>query len=265
MAVVSFTEAARLLGYRTRATLYRCRDDGRLDGYLSGDGLELEPEGLPPLREHLRAVLANRGRDHDRDPGLLLMKQRADTAVQVERASLLRTQRRRIEGELVDAAEMAQLVHRAASIQKERMRQAGGAITRALVTRLRLEGDEAVWVANAVANGIDAGLAAGANCFDALGDPPEVSGGAEGSDVVEFRAKLREWYPGRELSCSDTGSTIIDIKTGENLSGPWPMDVWPLDVARGRAFSWDGGEVGPWRLMSDAEREARHAAWEASR
>lgn len=63
MPAVSFSEAAAALGHRSRSSLYRMRDDGRLSDYLRPGGrggaalLELEPEGLPTLREWVRDTL----------------------------------------------------------------------------------------------------------------------------------------------------------------------------------------------------------------
>ena len=60
---VTITEAARLLGFKSRSTLYRLRE-GALSRYLrppARDGgaqlLELEPPGLPSLKEWLDAIL----------------------------------------------------------------------------------------------------------------------------------------------------------------------------------------------------------------
>lgn len=63
MPAVTFSEAAAALGHKSRSWLYRARDDGRLSGYLRPGGkggaqlLELEPEGLPTLREWVAGVL----------------------------------------------------------------------------------------------------------------------------------------------------------------------------------------------------------------
>jgi hypothetical protein len=63
MTVVSFTEAAKVLGFRSRSTLYRLKDS-ELARYVrpaahpgGADRLELAPEGLPTLRDWLDAVL----------------------------------------------------------------------------------------------------------------------------------------------------------------------------------------------------------------
>jgi len=59
MPAVSLSEAAQVLGFRSRSTLYRLRDAGNLADYLlppeptGRQRLELEPAGLPPLREHV--------------------------------------------------------------------------------------------------------------------------------------------------------------------------------------------------------------------
>ena len=60
MAIVSFSDAAAALGFKSRSTLYRLRDQGDLAAYLrppastgGAQRLELEPRGLPPLRLHV--------------------------------------------------------------------------------------------------------------------------------------------------------------------------------------------------------------------
>ena len=60
MPAVTLSEASKALGFKSRSTLYRLRDAGDLARYLRpapGPGgrqlLELEPPGLPPLREHV--------------------------------------------------------------------------------------------------------------------------------------------------------------------------------------------------------------------
>jgi hypothetical protein len=64
MPAVTFTEAARALGFRSRSTLFRLKEAGELADYLrppSSPGgaqlLELEPRGLPPLREAVARLI----------------------------------------------------------------------------------------------------------------------------------------------------------------------------------------------------------------
>ena len=63
VAVVTFGDAAAHLGHKSRSTLYRMKRDGRLNDYLRPGGrggaerIELEPEGLPALRDWVRGVL----------------------------------------------------------------------------------------------------------------------------------------------------------------------------------------------------------------
>lgn len=63
MPAVTLADAARVLGFRSRSTLYRLKDAGHLDQYLRPDGpsgrqlLELEPPGLPPLREQVARLV----------------------------------------------------------------------------------------------------------------------------------------------------------------------------------------------------------------
>jgi hypothetical protein len=63
MAVVSFSEAAKVLGMKSRSTLYRLRDS-ELARYVRPPAhpggamrLELAPDGLPSLRDWLDAIL----------------------------------------------------------------------------------------------------------------------------------------------------------------------------------------------------------------
>lgn len=72
MAALTFQEAAAALGFRSRSTLYRLRDDGRLAGYLVPGGkngaqlLDTEPPGLPCLSEHVARCLQMRRNNCDR-------------------------------------------------------------------------------------------------------------------------------------------------------------------------------------------------------
>lgn len=79
MPVVTFSEAAGALGFRSRGTLYRLRDSGRLADYLRPGGrggaqlLELEPPGERPLREHVARSIRLQGnnvRRYDRPPSV---------------------------------------------------------------------------------------------------------------------------------------------------------------------------------------------------
>lgn len=60
MPAVTFTAAAAALGFKSRSTLYRLRDEGRLSDYLrppaspgQAERLETAPRGLPTLRERV--------------------------------------------------------------------------------------------------------------------------------------------------------------------------------------------------------------------
>jgi hypothetical protein len=63
MAAVTLSDAARALGFRSRSTIYRLRNDGALAAYLTPPGptgrqlIELEPPGLLPLREHVARLV----------------------------------------------------------------------------------------------------------------------------------------------------------------------------------------------------------------
>jgi hypothetical protein len=75
MPAVSFAEAARRLGHRSRSTLYRLKADCRLEPYLvqGPDGsqlVELTPEEKPSLEAYLSAILdPGRGRRPERGMG----------------------------------------------------------------------------------------------------------------------------------------------------------------------------------------------------
>lgn len=64
MPIVSFSEAAKALGFKSRSALYRLRDQGALAAYLrepestsGAQRLELEPPGLPCLKEHVNRLI----------------------------------------------------------------------------------------------------------------------------------------------------------------------------------------------------------------
>jgi len=61
MATVTFSEAAAMVGWKSRSTLYRLAGDGRLDPYIVEENgkrvLELEPDGRPHLRDWLAGVV----------------------------------------------------------------------------------------------------------------------------------------------------------------------------------------------------------------
>ena len=57
MAFATFTEAAKILGYRSRSQLYKLKNKGVLDGYLVELGgisyLELKPRNKLSLGDHI--------------------------------------------------------------------------------------------------------------------------------------------------------------------------------------------------------------------
>ena len=63
MVALSFKDAAAALGFRSRSTLYRLREDGRLADYLRPGGrggallLETDPPGLPSLKAQVACCL----------------------------------------------------------------------------------------------------------------------------------------------------------------------------------------------------------------
>lgn len=71
MALLSFDEAAKCCGYRSRSQLYSLKEAGRLDPYLRPGGkrgaqqLETEPPGHPPLVQFVHSIKASK---HSRNP-----------------------------------------------------------------------------------------------------------------------------------------------------------------------------------------------------
>jgi hypothetical protein len=109
---VTFSEAARQLGYKSRASLYRLRDSGRLKGYLTPDGLlELAPKGLQPLADHLAAVLQPQRRAEDRG--------QLEAELAGERARKLRIENDTREGLLVEVAALQPVLFRAARAARD--------------------------------------------------------------------------------------------------------------------------------------------------
>ena len=72
-AAVTFSEAAKALGFKSRSTLFRLKDAGDLADYLrppSSPGgaqlLELTPPGRPPLAEHVNRLIRPQANNHER-------------------------------------------------------------------------------------------------------------------------------------------------------------------------------------------------------
>lgn len=63
MPALTISEAAAALGFKSRSTLYRLRDNGDLDAYLTSAEptgrrlLEMAPAGLPSLRDHIAQLV----------------------------------------------------------------------------------------------------------------------------------------------------------------------------------------------------------------
>lgn len=73
MPVATISEAAAALGFRSRSTLYRLKNEGQLSAYLrppastgGAERLELEPSDLPPLREHVARLIRLQRNNADR-------------------------------------------------------------------------------------------------------------------------------------------------------------------------------------------------------
>lgn len=106
---VTFSEAARQLGRKSRSVLYRLRDSGRLEGYLTANGsLELAPPGLPTLTEHLEAVIQPQRRAGSAQSGDRLDRGQIEAELSAERTRKLRMENDLAEGKLVVAAVMEQ-------------------------------------------------------------------------------------------------------------------------------------------------------------
>ena len=60
-AICTFAEAAKVLGYKSRSTLYKLKSDGWLDDYIiryaGRDHLQLKPKGKPSLATHIMGVI----------------------------------------------------------------------------------------------------------------------------------------------------------------------------------------------------------------
>ena len=61
MAIATFSETARLMGYKTRSVLYRLKRDDYLNDYLiwvgGKDQLLLAPHGQTKLKDYLASIL----------------------------------------------------------------------------------------------------------------------------------------------------------------------------------------------------------------
>jgi|TARA_B000000557_G_C20571368_1_gene357380 hypothetical protein len=61
MPYCTYSEAAKILGYQSRSTLYKVRKDGWLKNYeVNIDGkqyLDLNPRGRTPLDQYLKGIL----------------------------------------------------------------------------------------------------------------------------------------------------------------------------------------------------------------
>ena len=61
MAIATFSETAKLMGYKSRSTLYKLKKDGLLEDYLievqGRSCLLLTPYGLPKLKDYLGSIL----------------------------------------------------------------------------------------------------------------------------------------------------------------------------------------------------------------
>jgi len=59
--ICSFSEASKIMGYKSRSTLYRLKRDGWLDDYLvdvnGKDMLKFHPRGKQKLSDHIMGII----------------------------------------------------------------------------------------------------------------------------------------------------------------------------------------------------------------
>lgn len=107
MPIVPITKAASLLGYSGTTTLYRLRDKGELSDYIRPTGIELEPPNLPSLRDHIDAILANRGQRDRGSSTTAEARAKYEAALLRERHRALRLRNDVAEGHYIHAGELA--------------------------------------------------------------------------------------------------------------------------------------------------------------
>ena len=61
MAIATFLEASKMMGYRSPSTLYKLKKEGQLDDYLveiqGRAHLVMKPAGKPKLKDYLGQIL----------------------------------------------------------------------------------------------------------------------------------------------------------------------------------------------------------------
>ena len=75
--ICTFAEAAKILGYKSRSTLYRLKRDGWLDDYLVNvngkDMLKLHPRGKKKLSDHIMGIIQWRPSNPIREQNLEIL------------------------------------------------------------------------------------------------------------------------------------------------------------------------------------------------
>jgi hypothetical protein len=270
MPVVTMTEAALALGYRSRSTLSRLRRDGKLSRF-DRQGGRIELTGLA---EHLRSIMRIdalplatapdppqlQPPGPREKPGLTTAQRQAlaDARLQAQaRLLAIRAEASAIalakeKGELVPAAEVT------AMIGQEVGRLRDALVVLPVQLGPTLEG----LTAGAIQIELDRGIR---ECLLRLSGglaakvPGELVVPAE---AVTLPPGWEAWWPGRKVSASEQG-TIIDVENGENLAQPWPAPQPPPTL--GRAFTWGREGVSDWGPISPMQRHLMQRAWEQHR
>ena len=271
MAVVSLTEAAQELGYKSRSTLCRLRREGKLASFDRPNG-KIELDGL---REYLAGCMRSDAKPVQaraeaapvaaapaappgpgEKPGLTTAQRQAlaDRRLMAQ-AQLLATRAeaaamalKREQGELVSAAEVCSMIGR----EVGRLRDSLLVMPPALGPSLEglPAGDIVIQLDQALRECLErlaSGLAAGA--------PGPITVPAQ---VVTLPPGWEAWWPGQKVSAGD-GGTIIDVENGEDLAHPWPQPQPPPGL--GRTFDWGRGGVSDWGPISPLERHLMQRAW----
>ena len=267
MPVVTLTEAALALGYRSRSTLSRLRRDGKLSRF-DRQGGRIELNGLA---EHLRSImridalplatapdpppLQHPGPGEK--PGLTTAQRQAlaDARLQAQaRLMAVRGEAAAIalakeKGELVSAAEVCSMIGR----EVGRLRDSLLVLPPALGPSLEglPAGDIVIQLDQALRECLErlaSGLAAGAP--GPITVPPQ---------AVTLPPGWEAWWPGRKVSAGSGGS-IIDVENGEDLAHPWPQPQPPPGL--GRTFDWGRGGVSDWGPISPIQRHLMQRAWQ---
>jgi len=246
MPAVNLSEAAAALGFKSRSSLYRLRDAGELAAYLrppvstgGAQRLELEPPGLPPLREHVAR----------------LIRLQRNNEARHDRAQRVNPRWAELAGELTDAlAGCSGLQLSAAEAQ---------ALAAALPAAMACSwGDAGLeW--------LRVGLADAGCWWAGPGTPPRPEG------TGEFWADAGRWEPAAPMPRGPELWAMVAAMVGGMLGGPWlqlsPTAAGQLFEQMGEALAdiregarwdqerWDRHEVGLY--LSDDPGDPGTATW----